>query len=58
MTDVSLTLPDGEARALYRWIHRAPGAQDQFVDAYRQLQAHYFAGLTVEELTALLEADE
>jgi len=55
MTRVPLDLPEDEARNLYAWIHRTPGAQDLYEETYRQLQAYFFARLTVDEVTRLLE---
>jgi len=57
MSLVMLQLPDEEAKALYRQLHRVPGGQDLFVEAYRQLQNHFFQSLTVEEITSLLEEE-
>ncbi len=57
MNEVSLALPDGEAKALYRHLHRLPEGQDRFFEAYRQLQRHFFRSLTVEEVTTLLEGE-
>ena len=57
MNEVPLQLPDQEAKALYRHLHRMPDGQDVFCEAYRQLQNHFFRSLTVEEVTTLLEGD-
>jgi hypothetical protein len=57
MNEVPLPLPDQEAKALYRHLHRMPGGQDRFCEAYQQLQSHFFRSLTVEEITILLEGE-
>ena len=57
VNEVPLHLPDREAKALYRYLHRLPEGQDVFFEAYRQLQNHFFRCLTVEEVTTLLEGD-
>jgi hypothetical protein len=57
MNEVPLTLPEDEARALYRLLHLTPGGEDTFCEAYRQLQGHFFRTLTVDQVTVLLEGD-
>jgi len=54
MNEVSLQLPDEEAKALYQHLHRLPDGQDRFCEAYLQLQNHFFRTLTVEQVTTLL----
>lgn len=54
VNEVSLVLPEDEALALYGHLHRSPGGQDQYCETYRQLQAHFFQTLTVEQLTRFL----
>ena len=58
MKKVNLQLPETEARALYRHIHRYSGGQDLFCEAYCQLQSFYFQTMTIEEITELLGSDE
>jgi hypothetical protein len=58
MSDLVLQVPHDEARALYRLVHQTPGGQDLLFQTYRQLQNHFFAQLTVEELTVLLEDEQ
>jgi len=57
MSEVELRLPEDEAKALYRVLHRLAGGQDTFCQAYRQLQNFFFQNLTVEEITTLLEGE-
>ena len=57
MSEVMLRLPEEEALGLYRLLHRLEEGQDSFVEAYRQLQLHFFGILTVEELSRLLDGE-
>jgi len=52
--NVTLTLPEAEARALYGHIHRLDGGEERYAETYRQLQNHFFSTLTIEQLRALL----
>lgn len=54
MNEVSLQLPEEEAKLLYQYVHRLPGGQDALCETYQQLQSHFFGRLTVEQLTTLL----
>jgi|GEM_PF-2187305 hypothetical protein len=58
MNAVPIHLPDEEAKALYRHLHRLLDGQDLYCETYRQLQNYFFQTLTVEEVTTLLEGDE
>lgn len=58
MMDVSLSITEEDAKALYRHLHRIPGGQETFFDVYQQLQKHFYQTLTIEELTDLLEGLE
>lgn len=58
MSEIALQLPEDEARALYRHLHRSPGAQERYWETYRQLQAYFFQTLTIDEVTRLLEGPE
>lgn len=58
MSEVVLRLPEDEAKDLYRHLHQVSGGQDTYWEAYRQLQNHFFATLTVEQITALLGVHE
>jgi len=57
MRDVILHLPESEALALYRHLHRISEGQEAYLEAYRQLQFHFFQTLTVDEVTTLLEGE-
>lgn len=52
--NVTLTLPETEARALYGHIHRLAGGEETFAETYRQLQNHFFGTLTIEQLRSIL----
>jgi hypothetical protein len=58
MTEVLLSVPEDEALALYRLLHRTPGGEDSFCESYRQLQLHFFRHLTVDQVQLLLEGDQ
>ena len=58
MTDIELCLPEAEALGLYQLLHRLPQGQETYVEAYRQLQTHFFQILTVDQLTKLLESQQ
>ena len=57
MNTVALLLPETEAMALYRKLHRTTEDQDLYCETYRQLQVHFFGTLTVEQVTDLLEGE-
>jgi len=57
MNTVPLLLPENEARELYRRLHQWAKGQDLCYETYRQLQAHFFMTLTVQEVMHLLEDD-
>lgn len=52
--NVTLTLPETEARELYGHIHRLEQGEERFAETYRQLQNHFFGVLTIDELRSLL----
>lgn len=55
--EVTLQLPESEAKALYRLLHLTDEGQEVYCEAYRQLQGHFFRSMTVDQVTALLERD-
>jgi hypothetical protein len=57
MSSLNVQVPETEALALYRLLHRLPDGQEMYWELYRQLQLHFFQTLTVEEVTQLLEGE-
>lgn len=58
MKEVTLHLPEHEAKILYSQLHRNGQDQDQLCETYRQLQGYFFQSLTIDEVTALLDPKE